>query len=233
MSLRIPPAVLVAIFCLSGIGAQEATKAPQFPEPGSAFSGRASWYGAAFQGRRTASGEIFDKEGLTAAHRSLPFGTLLRVTCVDTGGSVVVRVNDRGPFVSDRVIDLSEAAARLIGLLPEGTGEVTCLLLRPEESLAFGPPGPPLARPSPKAPEVSPPIRARSCRIQIASYRDPANAAATLERLRLSGIAAAIEVAGEYRRIVLAAVPEAEVVDLVERLKALGYRSLLLTWSGG
>jgi rare lipoprotein A len=205
--------------------------APAFPQAGSTFAGRASWYGATFQGRRTASGEIFDKEGLTAAHRSLPFGTLLRVTCVDTGGTVVVRVNDRGPFVADRVIDLSEAAARLIGLLPEGTGEVRCLVLPPEESLAFGSPGP--RSPSGNAAGAASPSRARSCRIQIASYRDPANAAATLDRLRLSGIVAAIEIAGEYRRIVLAAVPEAEVVALVERLKALGYRSLLMTWSDG
>jgi rare lipoprotein A len=78
--------------------------------------GLASWYGPGFQGRRTASGERFNTHGMTAAHRSLPFGTRTRVTNVRTGRSVVVRINDRGPFVRGRVIDLSLAAARAIGV---------------------------------------------------------------------------------------------------------------------
>jgi rare lipoprotein A len=79
--------------------------------------GKASWYGAAHHGRRTASGEVFNRNALTAAHRSLPFGTRLKVTNAHTGRSVVVRVNDRGPFGGGRVIDLSQKAARAIGLL--------------------------------------------------------------------------------------------------------------------
>jgi rare lipoprotein A len=85
--------------------------------------GRASWYGSFHHGRRTASGETFNKNALTAAHRSLPFGTLVRVTCVRTGESVVVRINDRGPFKAGRIIDLSQATARAIGL--KGIGEVS------------------------------------------------------------------------------------------------------------
>jgi rare lipoprotein A len=78
--------------------------------------GKASWYGAGHHGRRTASGEVFSSNGMTAAHRSLPFGTRLRVTNERTGHSVVVRVNDRGPFGGGRVIDVSRAAAVAIGL---------------------------------------------------------------------------------------------------------------------
>lgn len=78
--------------------------------------GLASWYGPGFSGHRTANGERFNSGAYTAAHRSLPFGTRLRVTCRRTGRSVVVRINDRGPFVGGRVIDLSQAASRALGM---------------------------------------------------------------------------------------------------------------------
>lgn len=79
-------------------------------------SGLASWYGPGFHGRKTASGERFNTSALTAAHRSLPFGTRVKVTNLRTGRAVVVRINDRGPFVGGRVIDLSRASARAIGV---------------------------------------------------------------------------------------------------------------------
>jgi rare lipoprotein A len=87
-------------------------------------SGTASYYGRRFHGRLTASGETFDMHALTAAHPSLPFGSLVRVTNPRNGRSVVVRINDRGPFVGDRVIDLSRAAAKEIGLIRRGHAEV-------------------------------------------------------------------------------------------------------------
>ena len=93
--------------------------------------GLASWYGPGFAGRRSANGEIFDPEQLTAAHRYLPFGTLVQVTNMSTGGSVVVRINDRGPFIHNRVIDLSAAAARTIGLMGAGVGPVELRILNP------------------------------------------------------------------------------------------------------
>ncbi len=86
--------------------------------------GLASWYGPGFPGKRTASGEIFNMHALTAAHRSLPFGTRVRVTYLKTGRSVVVRINDRGPWKRGRIIDLSYAAARAIGLVTDGVGQV-------------------------------------------------------------------------------------------------------------
>jgi rare lipoprotein A len=88
------------------------------------ISGYASWYGPGFDGAYSASGERFNAEALTAAHPSLPFGTQIRVTNMDNGESVVVRVNDRGPYAHDRVIDLSTGAARVIGLIQAGVAPV-------------------------------------------------------------------------------------------------------------
>lgn len=86
-------------------------------------NGRASWYGPGFHGRKTASGETFNTHALTAAHRTLPFGTKVRVVNKRTGKSVVVRINDRGPYAHGRVIDLSRASAQAIGL--SGVAPVT------------------------------------------------------------------------------------------------------------
>jgi rare lipoprotein A (peptidoglycan hydrolase) len=86
--------------------------------------GVASWYGPRFDGRLTASGETFDKDDLTAAHPTLPFGTLVRVTNESNGKSVVVRINDRGPFAGERIIDVSQRAAKVIGLLKRCVGPV-------------------------------------------------------------------------------------------------------------
>lgn len=89
--------------------------------------GKASWYGPGFQGKRTASGERFDMNALTAAHRTLPFGTRVRVRNLRNGREVVVRVNDRGPHVNDRIIDLSKAAAAALDLVQAGEGPVVLI----------------------------------------------------------------------------------------------------------
>jgi rare lipoprotein A len=91
--------------------------------------GMASYYGDELAGNRTASGERFDPDQLTGAHRSLPFGSMVRVTNVANGDSVVVRINDRGPFSRGRVIDISHAAARQIGMHRSGTARVKLALL--------------------------------------------------------------------------------------------------------
>jgi len=91
---------------------------------GGALSGLASWYGEPFQGRPTSSHEIYNMFDLTAAHKTLPFGTRVMVTNLNNGKSVEVRINDRGPFVGDRIIDLSYAAARLIDLIGPGVAPV-------------------------------------------------------------------------------------------------------------
>jgi rare lipoprotein A len=86
--------------------------------------GTASWYGVPFHGRKTASGETFDMNGMTCAHRTLPFGTVLLVTNLDNGRSATVRVTDRGPYVSGRIVDLSRGAASSLGMLETGTAQV-------------------------------------------------------------------------------------------------------------
>jgi len=83
-------------------------------------NGKVSWYGPGFHGRRTANGEIFDTNEMTMAHRSLAFGSKVRVTNLDNGRSIVVRVNDRGPYVGGRIADLSHAAASRLGFVEDG-----------------------------------------------------------------------------------------------------------------
>ena len=102
---------------------------PAAPASTSLGTGHASYYGRRFHGRRTANGESFDMHALTAAHRTLPFGSRVRVTNPRTGQSVVVRINDRGPFVSGRTIDLSRAAAEQVGIVRRGHGSVELELL--------------------------------------------------------------------------------------------------------
>ena len=99
----------------------DAQRGPRLTGPGHGLIGLASYYG---QGEVTATGERFDPSGMTAAHRTLPFGTRVRVTRVDTGNSIVVRINDRGPFKPGRVIDLSEGAAENLGITGVGLAEV-------------------------------------------------------------------------------------------------------------
>lgn len=90
-------------------------------------TGHASWYGPGFDGRKTASGERFSRHALTAAHKSLPLHSYVRVTNLENNESVVVKINDRGPFVRGRLIDLSQAAAQAIGLRGTGKVEITRL----------------------------------------------------------------------------------------------------------
>ena len=94
-----------------------------------AQSGVASYYGPGFHGRRTANGEAFDMHAMTAAHRTLPFGTKVKVTNLANGKSAIVRVNDRGPYANGRIIDLSVAAAKQIGSTNSGTARVTLEVL--------------------------------------------------------------------------------------------------------
>jgi rare lipoprotein A len=128
--------------------------------------GIASWYGHPFHGRPTASGEIYNMHDLTAAHRTLPFGTRVRVHDLDNGRDVEVRINDRGPFVEGRIIDLSNGAAKSMQMLGAGTAHVSLEILD---------------LPSPGSPGAVPGIFA----VQAGSFRNPSNAArlkATLEQ---------------------------------------------------
>lgn len=118
--------------------------------------GTASFYAASLHGRRTASGERYDRHALTAAHRTLPFGTRLRVTNTRNGRSVVVRINDRGPFHGGRVLDLSNAAAAAIGMTRSGTARITYEVLGRGESAEATPRA--RRRSAPEATPVAPAV---------------------------------------------------------------------------
>ncbi|MBU1168283.1 MAG: septal ring lytic transglycosylase RlpA family protein [Proteobacteria bacterium] len=130
--------------------------------------GLASWYGPQFHGKRTANGEIYDMHALTAAHKTLPLGTRVRVLNLSNGKDVVVRINDRGPFVKGRIIDLSLTAAKTIGITGKGTGrvEITALSHR-------------------TAPEVSPsePGHKRVYTLQVGSFSEKTNAESLVKSL--------------------------------------------------
>ncbi len=149
MAYRKPLMVMLAVITLTASCAERKVPAgpPAAPAPAAASAvpselpvpakriyretGAASWYGREFHGRTTASGEVFDMYGMSAAHRTLPLGTVIRVTNLDNNKSVTVKVNDRGPFVKNRIIELSYGAARELDFIAQGTAAVKIETLEP------------------------------------------------------------------------------------------------------
>lgn len=170
--------------------------------------GIASWYGPGFHGRDTASGERYDMKELTAAHPSLPFGTVVEVRNVANGAGVRVRINDRGPFAKNRIIDLSQSAARAIGMLGPGTALVELVLVS----------GPPAPEPAPG-----------SWAVQVGAFREPERAeelAASLCRDFPDVHVASDDV---WHRVQLGAfATRARAEDLAGELAALGLRALVV-----
>lgn len=160
--------------------------------------GAASWYGGRFQGRLTASGEIFDTNEFTAAHRTLPFGTVVEVTNTENDRNVEVRITDRGPFVQGRVIDLSRAAAVELDMLEAGVAEVSVCVVSPAENSDVA--------------------------LQVASYSVEENARRTRERLLDEGFAAVIREDDGVHRLLVEDVAEHRVESTQEELEALGFR---------
>ena len=140
-------AVLLAFLAAAMAMAEAASANPT----DSIVTGIASWYGEPHHGRRTASGDIFDQDALTAAHPSLPFGTLVRVTNMENGRTVDVRVNDRGPTVRGRILDLSRAAAKKLGAIGAGLVKIRMQILPPrsksKSARAVAVPAPPASAP--------------------------------------------------------------------------------------
>ncbi len=170
-----------------------------FPLAGFAFEqGLASWYGGKFHGRITASGEIFDTNKLTAAHKTLPFGSIVKVTNLDNGKYVIVRINDRGPFVKGRIIDLSRAAAEAIDLVGKGVARVRL------EVLSLG-------------------NSEKVYKIQVAAYREIENAEKLKAMLEKGEIQAIFEY-GENNivRVVIENVLQNQLDWTIARLKKLG-----------
>lgn len=137
-----PSLVMVLAASIAWTGCARRKRPRLVPTPpaavtvGSAETGVASWYGHPYHGRASASGEIYDMEKLTAAHRTLPFHTWVRVRGLENGKTVEVRINDRGPFVDGRIIDLSKAAARAIDMIGPGTAKVRVAVIRAPEGAA-------------------------------------------------------------------------------------------------
>jgi len=173
-------------------------------------AGIASWYGPDFHGKPTSSREIYDMHDLTAAHRTLPFGTHVMVTNLENGRSVVVRINDRGPFVKGRIIDLSYAAARALDMIRAGTARVRIEVLS----------------------RYSPPLSSVSYAVQVGAFVERANALRLRDRLRASyGNVAVIPfrtASTTYYRVRIKARDRADAERIARRLAADGYPAILL-----
>jgi rare lipoprotein A len=182
--------------------------------------GLASWYGPGFHAERTSSGEPYDMYAMTAAHKTLPIPAYVRVTHLENGRSVVVKVNDRGPFVGDRIIDLSYTAAHKLGMIRSGTAPVEIRVLDPGEETAS-------PSPSPTASSMPPSIGVTRY-VQAGAFGARVNAKAMLARLRGAGIDNAlireVNIAGrQWYRVQAGPVDQAAAVDaLIERLQRAG-----------
>lgn len=203
-------AVAVALVATgSGCGLFRKGPKPLEPVPGASQIGVASWYGPGFNGRRTANGEIYDQYALTAAHRTLPHGTWVEVTNLTNDRTVRVRINDRGPYVDDRVIDLSYTAAQRIDMLRSGIApvrvEVIAADLVPEVVPVAAAAPPPAPAPVPVA--AAPPVVASggSYGVHVGVYADYERA--RREQRRLDGAAGPV-------RLALVDAPEARFYQL-------------------
>ncbi|TFG57868.1 MAG: septal ring lytic transglycosylase RlpA family protein [Spirochaetales bacterium] len=178
--------------------------------------GYASWYGGKFHGRKTANGEIFNTYDFTAAHRSLPFGTKIKVTNTANGRSVIVRINDRGPFVKGRIIDLSQAAAAELDMIRSGTAYVRLTEAGEDETA--------------ERPQTVRAAEGPLYLVQAGSFKQRENAEKLYALLNGSGIAAAYEssAGGDITRVVVPGVKEEDLGALKNRLKALGIAEVLV-----
>jgi rare lipoprotein A (peptidoglycan hydrolase) len=171
--------------------------------------GVASWYGQDFHGRTTSNGEIYDMDSFTAAHRTLPFGSRVRVTNTTNGKQVVVRINDRGPFVEGRIIDLSRAAATFLGIVGPGTAPVRLEVL-----------------PAPAPAE-------RVFAVQVGAFVKQENAVKVQNGLRAAGIEAVLErTPSLVTRVIVDHVVEADLDSTLKLVAALGFRDCLVREKG-
>jgi rare lipoprotein A len=193
--------------------------------------GLASWYGPGFHSERTSSGEPYDMYAMTAAHKTLPIPAYVRVTNLENGRSVVVRVNDRGPFVGDRIIDLSYTAAWKLDMLRAGTAKVEIRVLEPGKRSADSPVTAATGAATGAAPVITPPGSSSVAGgrfLQAGSFASRANAAALADRLTASGIQGAsireAQVGGRtlYRVRVGPVADDAQAVRLTEQLRSVG-----------
>ncbi len=171
--------------------------------------GGASWYGKPYHGRKTASGETYDMYDLTAAHRSLPFGTRVEVTRKDTGEKVIVRINDRGPFVKGRIIDLSYGAAKKIHLDRDGVAPVELKVLGTKKE-----------RKHHRERQRSSNVSGGCFWIQVGAFSSASNASGVMEKLKKSGFRA-VNLVGDDGLNRVRVGPFEREQELVETLKKL------------
>jgi rare lipoprotein A len=164
---------LAVCMALSGCGGKKRIHPATPARLGSTETGVASWYGHPYHGRRAANGEIYDMEKMTAAHRTLPFGTWVRVTNLENNQTVDVRIIDRGPFAKGRMLDLSHAAAVSIAMIGPGTAKVKITVIAKPAVVETA------AAPAPKPPV---PVAADLFAVQVGSFADKNNA----ERIRVT-----------------------------------------------
>ena len=210
---------------------------------GYAEMGLASWYGEPFHGRRTANGEIYDMYGETAAHKTLPMDTILLVKNLENGKSSVVRINDRGPFVQERIIDLSYSKAQHLGIIGKGTAKVEIVALgaqTPAQTpMAATAPGKPAKgagiKPTPKIPQA-PPIPdfdKGNFYVQVGAFDKIENARTMAKAFAKQGRDVVIQqypAAGMnlYRVMIFASTSLAKAKIYERQLKGDGYRYALL-----
>ncbi|HEX9138300.1 MAG TPA: septal ring lytic transglycosylase RlpA family protein [Steroidobacteraceae bacterium] len=195
--------------------------------------GVASWYGPDFHGKNTASGERYDMYAMTAAHRTLPIPCYARITNLSNGRSVIVRINDRGPFASNRIVDLSYSAATKLDIVRHGTAFVelrTVDTLTDAAAAATEAPPPPAPQPpAVSAPGPLEPTAPLALYVQVGAFADPANAQRVLARLQSAQITNAFVVttgnaAHPLQRVRVGPVATVDQFDqLVAQLGTLGY----------
>jgi rare lipoprotein A len=169
-----------------------------------AEEGLASWYGGKFHGRLTSSGEVFDTNQMTAAHRTLPFGTIVKVINQDNGKSAIVKINDRGPFVEGRIIDLSRAAADELGMVGEGVARVVLEIVDFVTDKAL-------------------------YAVQVGAYGLEKNADKARGVLADAGFVASTEkTALGITRVFVRGISEKELADVEKRLEGLGFSKRLV-----
>ncbi len=189
-------------------------------QPNYRAEGLASWYGPKFHGKRTANGEIFDQYALTAAHKTLPLPSKVRVTNLDNGRQLVVRVNDRGPFIGDRIIDLSRRSARLLGVEKAGVAPVRLELLDSGPHLLTEP-----LQQEQEAQELVTPVTTGRVYVQVGAFRLPDNAQRLAWKLSRFGDPS-IQVSKNHRwhRVRFGPFASAREADMfVQRLEREGY----------
>jgi len=196
-------------------GPRSANSGSRTPVPGSldfTEEGLASWYGKEYHGQPTSSGETFDMNDLTAAHRTLPFGTRVEVFCEATGRTVEVRINDRGPFIPGRIIDLSYKAAADLAIAGRGLESVRIRA----KGLACAPQS---SREAEKAPIA--------LVVQVGAFKDPANAARLRDRLLEEFPEVTLQPFGEFTRVLIGPLAgEEEAAQAMDRAQALDLPTL-------